>query len=60
MNDRPLSAAQSARTCAFVPVMSERKPPSQTTVGPSPSTRLKASSSPSGRASRPLVSVMAL
>src|SRR4051812_44925501 len=40
--------------------MSERKPPSHSTVGPRPSMRRQAICSPSGRSRRPLVSVMAL
>src|SRR3569832_1984001 len=39
--------------------MSEAKPPSQTTVGPSPSIRRQAISAPSGQPRRPLLSPMA-
>src|SRR5690348_15478025 len=60
MEARPRASAHCASACAFVPAMSERNPPSQTTVGPAPVILRHARRSPSSRSRNPAVSPMAL
>src|ERR1700758_1838604 len=54
----PSSAQNAASAVALSPVMSLRKPGRKTTVGLLPSSRAQASSTPSPRSSRPVVSIM--